>query len=243
MPAKFRLFAGPNGSGKTSLFEHLKKGELIHTDLYINADRYERELKENLNFNFNAYRVKVSQEDFLRHIKTSTLYADKIKDKGFINQLYINAGVLHFDLSKNEINSYHASFVASYLVEKLIETNQSFSFETVMSHRSKIELLDIAKSKGYKTYLYFVYTDNPELNIARVKLRAIMGLHDVSAEVIRSRYKRTFELLPIALDIADEAYIIENSDKFIIVAEKKGGVLLFNKPSSDKIKRILNEKS
>ena len=85
MPAKFRLFAGPNGSGKTSLFEHLKKGEFIHTDLYINADRYERELKENLSFNFNAYRVKVSQEDFLMHIKASTLYTGKIKDKNFIN--------------------------------------------------------------------------------------------------------------------------------------------------------------
>jgi predicted ABC-type ATPase len=64
MPPKFRLFAGPNGSGKTSLFDNLKKGGFIHTELYINADRIERELKENLYFNFNAYRVKVSQDDF-----------------------------------------------------------------------------------------------------------------------------------------------------------------------------------
>jgi predicted ABC-type ATPase len=104
-------------------------------------------------------------------------------------------------------------------------------------------LLDIAKFKGYKTYLYFVYTDNPELNIARVKLRALMGLHDVNTEVIRSRYKRTFELLPIALNIADEAYVINNSDNFVIVAEKKGGVLVFNKPFSDKIEKDLSGKS
>jgi predicted ABC-type ATPase len=137
MPAKFRLFAGPNGSGKTSLFDYLKNGDFIHTDLYINADRYERELKENLNFNFNAYRVKVSQEDFLNHIKASTLYTEKIRDKSFIRQITVNAAILRFNLSKNEINSYHASFVTSYLVEKLIETSQSFSYETVMSHKSK----------------------------------------------------------------------------------------------------------
>jgi predicted ABC-type ATPase len=79
MPPKFRLFAGPNGSGKTSLFDHLRKNGFIHTELYINADRYERELKENPHFNFNAYRVKVSQEDFLDHIKNSTLYSEKIR--------------------------------------------------------------------------------------------------------------------------------------------------------------------
>jgi len=154
----------------------------------------------------------------------------------------LSAGILNFDLPKNEINSYHASFVTSYLVEKLIETNQSFSFETVMSHKSKINLLDIAKSKGYKTYLYFVYTDNPELNVARVKLRALMGLHNVNAEIVRSRYKRTFELLPIALKIADEAYIIDNSDSFSIVAEKRNDVLVFNKPFSDKIGKLLGGK-
>jgi len=88
MPPKFRLFAGPNGSGKTSLFDYLKKNGFIYTELYINADRFEREMKENLRFNFNAYRVKVSQEEFLDHIKASTLYVDKIKDKNFIKRWY-----------------------------------------------------------------------------------------------------------------------------------------------------------
>jgi predicted ABC-type ATPase len=157
MPPKFRLFAGPNGSGKTSLFDNLRKNGFIHTELYINADRFERELKENLRFNFNAYRVKVSQEGFLEHVKGSTLYQEKIKDKNFITQIIIRAGILNLNLPKKEINSYHASFVASYLVEKLLETNQSFCFETVMSHKSKIDLLDMAKSKGYKR-IYILFT-------------------------------------------------------------------------------------
>jgi predicted ABC-type ATPase len=243
MPPKFRLFAGPNGSGKTSLFDNLRKNGFIHTELYVNADRYERELKENLRFNFNAYRVKVSQKEFLEHIKASSLYLEKIKDKNFINQISIQAGILNFDIPKNQINSYHASFVASYLVEKLLETNQSFCFETVMSHKSKVNLLHVAKSKGYKTYLYFVYTDDPELNVTRVKLRALMGLHDVNPEIVRSRYKRSFELLPQAIAIADESYIINNSDSFIIVAEKGNSGLLYHKPLADKIEKLLNKKA
>jgi len=85
MPPEFRLFAGPNGSGKTSLFDCLRKNGFIHTEFDVNADRYERELKENLRFNFNAYRVKVSQDEFLNQVETSTLYIEKIKEKKFIS--------------------------------------------------------------------------------------------------------------------------------------------------------------
>jgi len=236
---KFRLFAGPNGSGKTSLFDYLKKNGFIHTDMYINADLFERELKENSHFNFNAYNVNISQEEFVEHIQASSLYDEKIKEVNFIDRITLKEGILTFGISKNEINSYHASFIASYLVEKLIKTNLSFSFETVMSHSSKVRLLDMAKSNGYKTYLYFVYTDDPELNILRVKLRALMGLHNVNSETIRSRYKRSFELLPQAVNTAEVAYIINNSDEFVIVAEKRNNVLSFNEPCSDEIKKIL----
>lgn len=239
MPPKFRLFAGPNGSGKTSLFNYLRKNGFIHTELYINADRFERELKDNLYFNFNAYRVKVSQSDLLDHIHNSTLFREKIKDKAFVDKLNIRAGVLNLNLPKDEINSYHASLVASYLVEKLFETNQSFCFETVMSHESKVIVLSVAKSKGYKTYLYFVYTDNPELNVTRVKLRALMGLHDVKPETVRNRYKRSFELLPQALKITDQAYIINNSDKFVIVAEKTQQSMLFKETINEDIKKYM----
>jgi predicted ABC-type ATPase len=236
---KFRLFGGPNGSGKTFLFDYLKKEGVINTELYINADRYERELKTNLCFNFNAYRVKVSIEEFSEYLKSSTLYK-KMKDQTFIKEITIRSGVLKFNLPGEKINSYHASLIASYLADKLFETQQSFCFETVMSHESKIELLKLAKSKGYKTYLYFVYTDDPELNVLRVKLRASMGLHDVNSEVVRSRYKRSFELLPKALKAVDRAYIINNSNKLNVVAEKKSDLLIIKEEISDNLKRLLN---
>src|SRR5258708_33079929 len=122
MPPKFRLFAGPNGSGKTSLFLYLRQNGFIHTELYVNADRFELEIKKSLRFNFNAYRVKVSQEDFTEHVRSSTLYKEKFEDRAFIDKITIRAGILNFDLPKKEINSYHASFIASYLVGKLFQT-------------------------------------------------------------------------------------------------------------------------
>lgn len=236
---KFRLFAGPNGSGKTFFFEHLRSNGVIHTEIYISADKIEVNLKKKAVFNFNAYRVKVSNEEFRNHVLSNGLYETKIKDPRFIENFEIKEGILRIKISKRKINSYHASFIATYLAQKLFATGQSFCFETVMSHISKVFLLSEARINGYKTYLYFVFTDNVELNIARVKLRAKQGEHDVDAAVIRSRYPRTFQLLPRALKLADQAFVVDNSNIPEIVAEKSRSKLKIMDGAKPFIKKYL----
>jgi predicted ABC-type ATPase len=236
---RFRLFAGPNGSGKTFFFQHLRANGVISTEIYVSADKIEADLKNKPIFNFNAYRVKVSEEEFMHHILSDGLYESKINDPAFLQAIKIESGILKIRLAKKEINSYHASFIATYLVNKLLLTGQSFCFETVMSHISKVHLLSQAKSMGYKTYLYFVFTDNVELNIARVKLRVRQGQHDVDISLIKSRYPRTFKLLPKALAFADEAFVIDNSDQPEIIAEKHQFKLTVQKSAKPFIKKYL----
>ena len=237
--SRFRLFAGPNGSGKTFFFEHLRSNGLISTEIYVSADKIEADLKKKPLFNFNAYRVKVSDDEFKQYILTDGLYASKINDSSFLRAIKIESGVLQINLSPKRINSYHASFIATYLVNKLLLTGQSFCFETVMSHVSKVQLLSVARQAGYKTYLYFVFTDNVELNIARVKLRAKQGQHDVNADLIKSRYPRVFKLLSKALALSNEAFVIDNSDQPEIVAEKHQSKLIVSKNASPFIKKYL----
>jgi len=67
----------------------------------------------------------------------------------------------------------------------------SFTFETVMSHCSKIDILMQAQATGYRTYLYFVATDDSTINISRVRNRVKLGGHDVPADKIEARYYRT----------------------------------------------------
>ncbi|HRG90493.1 MAG TPA: zeta toxin family protein [Chitinophagales bacterium] len=218
---RFRLFAGPNGSGKSSLFQHLRNKGIIHTELYVSADRIEAALKKDFDFNFNAYRVKVSEEEFKQHIFNSGLF--KKLGRQDLNFISLQSGVLR--VISTEINSYVASFVASYLVERLFESKQSFCFETVMSHQSKIEMLKLAKLKGYKTYLYFVFTENSTLNELRVKLRVAQGGHNVDPQKIRDRFIRSFTLLKSALQQSSEAFLINNSVNFAVVAEQQAGKL------------------
>ena len=67
---------------------------------------------------------------------------------------------------KWRVNSYFASVAGDFLRQKLLAQKISFTFETVMSHPSKVELLAEAQRAGYRTYLYFVATEDPAINIS-----------------------------------------------------------------------------
>lgn len=90
-----------------------------------------------------------------------------------------------------------------------------------MSHESKVKIMELARECGYKIYLYFVFVDDPQTNVARVKLRALSGEHDVDANTITNRIPRTISLLPPAFQIADSAYVIDNSNEATILIKKE----------------------
>ena len=218
MQPRFRMFAGPNGSGKTRLYKFLRIQSFITTEVYINADEIEKKLSETLQFHFNAYHIKVSDREFKDHIRQSGILK-KIKDQSFLEKICIQGGVLHLRIKKKEVNSYIASFLASFLAEKLIDIGQSFCFETVLSHPSKLKLIEHARRKGFKTYLYFVFTDDWRLNIERIKLRVKLGGHAVDEKKIEKRYFRSMNLFPKAAALASNVYLIDNSINFELIAE------------------------
>lgn len=86
-----------------------------------------------------------------------------------------------------------------------------------------------AQSIGYRTYLYYVATDDPDINISRVKNRVRLGGHDVPANKITERYYRSLELLLGAIRYTDRAYIFDNSgegsDKSLLAEVTDGTVL------------------
>jgi predicted ABC-type ATPase len=77
-----------------------------------------------------------------------------------------------------------AQAIADHRREACIEAKRSFSFETVMSHPSKIDILVRAKEAGFFVQLFFVGTDDPRTNIERVALRVQQGGHDVPTDKI-----------------------------------------------------------
>ena len=98
-----------------------------------------------------------------------------------------------------------------------------------MSHPSKVDFLKKAKNNGFKTYFYFITTQDPTINIKRIGFRVSKGGHNVSEEKIIERYYRTMNLLYDAFVIADTAFIFDNSseDDRSLLIEKKENKLYF----------------
>lgn len=118
-------------------------------------------------------------------------------------------GWLNFQGS--EFNSYLASVLVDFLRTKLLAARMTFTFETVMSHPSKIDILRSAQKIGYRTYLYYIATDDPAINISRVQNRVKLNGHDVPPEVVEKRYYRSLDLLIEAIRRSNRAYIFDNS--------------------------------
>lgn len=168
------VFAGPNGSGKTSLIDQIKKtglaalGGIFPIPTYfINPDQVAKDLVGNFS-------------------------------------------------TKDERD--RAAFNAAFSMRLVaIKNRQTFAFETVMSHPSRINELVKLKEQGYHVLLVFISTDDPDKNVLRVNQRfetkTTTG-HFVAPDKVRERYHRTLALLPKAIEIADAAFVYDNSIDF-----------------------------
>jgi predicted ABC-type ATPase len=202
---RLRVFAGPNGSGKSTIKSVLSESQLY---IYVNADDLEKEANQDQKINLVPFGLTPTQQAFDEFFITHPL----INRFGLAGDMqYFTIAGTSLNIGATVINSYHASVIADFVRHQLLHSRKSFTFETVMSDPSKIEFMRKARANGYRTYLYFVSTESPEININRVEIRVKEGGHAVKPEKIRLRYDRCLALLPQAILETDRAYIFDNS--------------------------------
>lgn len=123
--------------------------------------------------------------------------------------------------NRDKIDSYFACYLATFIRDEMIQTGvERITIETVMSHPSKLDLIRRAREMGYRVYLYYVSTSDPQINVDRVKARQQMGGHGVSLEKIKSRYARSMDNLYEAMLLSDRAFLFDNSGtNHVFIAE------------------------
>ena len=201
------MFAGPNGSGKTTVKNSLSKPEGWF-GLYINPDELEATIRQTSLLPTEPLGLSVTVKAVRAYFAGSPFLAKE----GFADTaatIQLSDGNL--DFRGLNFNSYHASVLSDFLRRRALEARVSFSFETVMSAEDKVELLQKAQSRGYRTYLYFVATENPAINIQLVKTRVAAGGHDVPEDKIVSRYHRSLALLGRAISHTNRAFLFDTS--------------------------------
>ena len=216
---RLRIFAGPNGSGKTTLIHSIK--EIVPLGCYINADDILHQLNTHSYLSFANYLpAPVSHEKWTAFIKAQ-------RDNSRFNKLELESlfieDVFLVKRDTSGLNSYTAALIAEFFREQLLKAKKSFSFETVMSHPSKVSFIRKSVSNDFKTYLYFVCTSDVQINSKRVLNRVQKGGHPVDEKKIEQRYYRSLELLRDALLSVDRAFVIDSSgaDRNLVL-EKNG---------------------
>lgn len=235
---RLRVFAGPNGSGKSELINELR-GKGIPLGPIVNADIIAKKLKDAGYLDLSEYKLKqITQFDWQQALISIPELITRVERIGAVPGIVIRENTIVYRTDK--IESYISALIADFLRYMLLEQGISYCFETVMSHEAKVSFLKHARDKGFTTYLYFIATESPEINIARVENRVAKGGHGVDRKKIEERYYRSLDLLLNALKLADRAFLIDNSKKsnFVILEKAYDGM---GYPKVDKMPIWFNE--
>lgn len=223
---RIRVFAGLNGSGKSTLLTQLARSGKLPLYFVINPDNIQEEMASDSGLLLADFGVQAAKTEFLEFVSRTSYQA---KARRAASRIRFLNGTVFSSLAGE--SSYNAAMIAAFLRHKLVMTRQSFSFESVFSHPSKLDELKRARRKGYRVYLYFVATDAVELSIGRVRERVESGGHDVPEEKISKRYFASLSNLVPALRLSYRAFIFDNSGReACLVAEKQpnGDLVLVN---------------
>ena len=215
-----RVFAGPNGSGKTTIVNKLR--DEISFGVYVNADDIENTLQGTKAIEFDTYKLTIQEVTLQNFFKESTFSPIKRNELDLWSKVTVTANVLYIHTF---IDSYLAADIAEFIRRMLLSNGISFTYETVMSHENKVAFLQEARDSGYRVYLYFIATETPEINISRVDVRVAQHGHTVAPEIIKNRYYKSLQNLKNAVKKSNRTYVWDNSGTVaLLVAEITDGL-------------------
>lgn len=223
---RLRIFAGPNGSGKSTFINqvrHNPPAANFKLGYYVNADDIERALKNGEEFNFDTFGIRVSSALIRSYFKRSKFSPLKSQIPDLYTKVSVTDQKLFFDKAV-VIDSYIAADLAEFIRQQLLKNALSFSYETVMSNENKIDFLKKAKRAGYKVYLYYFATEDPLINIDRIRIRVRQKGHDVDKAVVEKRYYKSLKNLKPAIRASDRAYLFDTSKQVMrLISEIANG--------------------
>jgi predicted ABC-type ATPase len=228
---RLRILAGPNGSGKTTIVKKIRSN--YYCGFFVNADEIQDILDNKKVLNLNAeYGLNISPHSFDQYLSH--------EGKSWLDKANNESSPINLSFSENNLlladgrltGKYDAAIAADFVRHQLLMQDNTFTFETVLSHPSKLNFLRQAKELGYKNYLYFICTVDPTININRVAQRVVLKGHNVPENKIINRYYSSLALLPSLIPQTYRTFLFDNSaenSEIKLVAEIEKGYALVPK--------------
>ncbi|MDB5222585.1 MAG: hypothetical protein JWN83_1252 [Chitinophagaceae bacterium] len=141
-----------------------------------------------------------------------TTYYYTALNKLFINQQlpFVNLDVI----AKDEMGGYSpenfasAEMIYRERISKLLKAGDDFMIESNLAKSSDYEWIEKMIKYGYEVILFFLCTNDVNININRVQRRIKEGGHDIPAEIIIHRYKMGLVYLRGKLHLFKETFLL-----------------------------------
>jgi len=127
----------------------------------------------------------------------------------FVNADFIAGGLSPFAPERAAI---HAGRLMLEQIHSLAERGLDFGFETTLSGKTYVKLMQEMKKGGYLIHIFFLWIPNAELALERIKLRVRNGGHHIPEAVVRRRFSRSLSNFALFYKpLADSWAILDNS--------------------------------
>jgi predicted ABC-type ATPase len=148
---------------------------------------------------------------------------DYAKCLEFVNVDLIAGGLSPFDPERAALKAGRIMLEQIHLLAK---RGVDFGFETTLSGKTYVKLLQDLKKSGYLIHIFFLWIPNVELAVERIKLRVRNGGHHIPEAIVRRHFGRSLpNFLRIYKPLADSWTIFDNSvdtPKMIAFSEQPG---------------------
>ena len=158
-----------------------------------------------------------------------TILPEILNCKEFVNADNIAAGLSPFN---PESVAFEAGRIMLKRINDLLNDNQDFAFETTLSTRSYVSLIQRAQQNGYEVTLLYFWLSSPKMATERVAKRVSNGGHHIPTDVIERRYYRGIKnLFSLYIPICNHWFVSENINtvaKVIAHSSNQLGEIILN---------------
>ncbi len=142
--------------------------------------------------------------------------------ENFVNADLIAQGFSPFS---PEAAAFRAGRLMLEEINRYVELNEDFGFETTLSGRSFLGLIRDLKKRGYEVHFFFLWVSTVELALERVRVRVLEGGHGVPEPIVRRRFDRSIRnFLVNYRRLGDSWTLLDNSGATptVIATEERG---------------------
>lgn len=161
----------------------------------------------------------------------TTWYQLGIEDKAINPELpFINIDLI----VSRELGGYTAENLAKAdqigreRMKALLHDRKDFMIESNLAKSADYEWIELLRKNGYETVLFFLGTNNVEINKNRVRARILEGGHAVADAIIEQRYQMGLSYLKArVLDFSDATLIDVSEHRPRIMAQLENGRIVY----------------